>query len=262
VQRAPRVPSPVPVDHAFTGLTVVLPVVTETESLDETARIVQEGSDADISEVLVVVCDRTRRESLARCQALASRFGDRLRIHNQTLPYLGGAMREAFDLAAGSHVLMMASDMETDPRIVPQLVELAKADPRAIVTASRWASGGGFSGYGSVRVALNWVFQRLTSVLYRTHLTDATFGYRLFPTPLVKAIQWEGLRHELLLETVLKPLRLGVEVVEVATQWTPRPEGESQNSLATQARYIKTLVANRFAPRSAMLRGADTSGGG
>lgn len=261
MQGTAPVPRPVPVDHAFTGLSVVLPVVTETDSVDETARIVQESSDADISEVLVVVCDRTRPESLARCEALVGRFGDRLRIHHQTLPYLGGAMREAFDLAVGSHVLMMASDMETDPRIVPQLVEVAKANPRAIVTASRWASGGGFSGYGSVRVALNWVFQRLTSVLYRTHLTDATFGYRLFPSPLLKAIRWEGLRHEFLLETVLKPLRLGVEVLEVATQWTPRPEGESQNSLGTQARYIKTLLTNRVAPRSAMVRGADTGGG-
>ena len=242
----------------FSGLSVILPVVTETDSLDETARVLQEGSDSDISEVLVVVCERTTGESLARCERLADRFGDRLRIHRQMLPYLGGAMREAFHLSTASHVLMMASDLETDPRIVPELIATAKAHPRAIVTASRWASGGGFTGYGLVRVGLNWLFQRLTSVVYGSHLTDATFGYRLFPAPLVKAISWEGLRHELLLETVLKPLRLGVEVVEVATQWTPRHEGESQNSLRTQARYIRTLATNRFKPRSAIIRTATT----
>ncbi len=252
--------TPVPIDHEFSGLSVILPVVTETDSLDETAQVLQERSDADISEVLVVVCERTTPESLARCERLEDRFGARVRIHHQTLPYLGGAMREAFDLATASHVLMMASDLETDPTIVPQLVEVAKAEPRAIVTASRWAAEGGFSGYGPVRVGLNWVFQRLTSLVYRTHLTDATFGYRLFPTPLVQGVNWEGLRHEFLLETVLKPLRLGVDVVEVATQWTPRREGESQNSVATQARYIGTLFTNRFKPVSAIVRSVPAEG--
>lgn len=233
---------------------MVIPVVTETDSLDETARILKETSDQDIAEVLVVVCDRTTTESLERCEALRAQFGDRLRIHHQRLPYLGGAIRETFDLATASHVLMMASDLETDPKIVPQFVEVARAHPRAIVTASRWAAGGGFSGYGPVRVGLNWVFQRLASVVYRSRLTDATFGYRLFPTPLVQAIRWEGLRHEFLLETVLKPLRLGVAVVEIPTFWYPRREGKSQNSVATQVRYIGTLVTNRLKPPSAMLR--------
>lgn len=244
----------------FTGVTVIIPVVTETDSLDETARILKETSDADISEVLVVVCDRTTPESLERCKALKAQFGERLRIHNQSLPFLGGAIREAFDLATASHVIMMASDLETDPALVPEFIRLARERPDVVVTASRWASGGGFSGYGPLRVAANWVFQRLTSLIYRTHLTDATFGYRLFPTALVQAITWEGLRHEFLLETVLKPLRLGVDVVEVPTFWKPRREGESQNSLSTQARYVGTLIAERSKPPSAILRSAAARG--
>ncbi len=257
--RAPGV-DPVPPDHRFSGLTVVLPVVTETSSLDETVRVLRETSDHDIAEVVIVVCERTTPESLARCTDVAMQFGDRARIHRQRLPFLGGAMREAFHLATASHVVMMASDLETDPATVPRLVEVAKREPRAVVTASRWAAGGGFSGYGPVRVALNWAFQRLTSVVYRTPLTDATFGYRLFPTPLVQAIRWEGLRHELLLETVLKPLRLGVPVVEVPTSWSPRTDGRSQNSLATQGRYLSTLAVNRFRSRSAMLRAPTGAG--
>ncbi len=238
----------------YSGVSVILPVVTETASLDETARVLKERCDAEITEVLVVVCERTTPQSLDRCQALRASFGNRVRIHDQKLPYLGGAMREAFDLATASHVLMMASDLETDPRIAPALIDVVKAKPDAIATASRWTAGGGFSGYGAVRVGLNWTFQRLTSVIYGVRLTDATFGYRLFPTPLVQSIEWEGLRHDFLLETILKPVRLGVEVVEVPTRWTPRPDGESQNSLANQVGYLRPLVKNRFRPAAAMLR--------
>lgn len=246
----------VPATESFTGVTVILPAVTETESLDETVRMLRETSDDDISEVLVVVCDRTTPESMERCKALESEFGSRFRLHHQKLPFLGGAMREAFDLATSSHLIMMSTDLETDPAVVPAFIEEAKRHPQAIITASRWISGGGFSGYGNTRVALNWAFQRATSLIYRHPLTDATFGYRLFPTKLVQSITWTGLRHEFLLETVLKPLRLGVEVIEVPTFWKPRADGESQNSLATQARYVGTLLGNRFTPESKILRAA------
>lgn len=238
---------------AFSGVTVLLPAVTETDSVAETGRILQKTSDADINEVIVVVCDKTTPASLARCEALREVFADRLRMHHQTLPYLGGAMREAFQLATSDHVVMMATDLETDPWIVPDFIEQSKAKPKAIITASRWAEGGGFSGYGPHRVAANWTFQHLVSLLYRTKMTDATFGFRLFPTALVKQIRWQGLRHEFLLETVLKPSRLGVEVVEVPTKWKPRGDGESQNSLAMQARYVPTMFRNRIISRSSIL---------
>jgi hypothetical protein len=238
----------------LTDVTIILPVVTETSSLDETVSILHRCCDESVAEVLIVVCDRTTPESLARCEAVRETFGSRVRIHRQSLPYLGGALREAFSLAEGSHVLMMASDLETDPNIAGRMIEVGQANPGAIITASRWITGGGFSDYGRIRVTLNWLFQRITSMLFRARLTDATFGYRLFPTGLVRAIRWEGLRHEFLLETVLKPILLGVPVVEVPMQWRPRPEGESQNSLRTQARYIRTLLATRFLSRASILR--------
>ncbi|MBW3642873.1 MAG: glycosyltransferase family 2 protein [Actinobacteria bacterium] len=241
-------PPSLPSTPAFERATIVLPVVTETAALDETVRRLLATSDADIAELLIVVCDRTTPESLARCRGIEDRVGARVRIHHQHLPFLGGALREAFDLATGSHLVMMASDLETDPATVPDLIEVARRRPEAVVTASRWAAGGSFSDYGLVRVGLNWVFQRMASAIYRTSLTDATYGYRLFPTALVQSIRWEGLRHELLLESVLKPLRLGVEVIEVPTVWAAREEGESQNSLSTQARYVGTLVRTRLRP--------------
>ncbi|HEV2767984.1 MAG TPA: glycosyltransferase family 2 protein [Acidimicrobiales bacterium] len=238
----------------FEGATIVLPVVTETDALEETVRRLWETSEADIAEMLIVVCDRTSSESLERCHRLQADAANRVRLHHQRLPFLGGAMREAFELAAGSHVVMMASDLETDPATVPRLIQVAKEHPNAMVTASRWRASGGFSGYGRLRVGLNWAFQRLTSVVYRTQLTDATYGFRLFPAALLRAISWEGLRHEFLLETLLKPLRLGVEVFEVPTRWTPRQEGQSQNSLSTQARYLTTLVRTRVATPERLLR--------
>jgi glycosyltransferase involved in cell wall biosynthesis len=68
-----------------------------------------------------------------------------LQVRFQQRPFLGGAMRDAFDWASGSHVLMMASDLETDPATVKKLIGKAK-DGYDIVTATRWRGGVGFRG--------------------------------------------------------------------------------------------------------------------
>ena len=62
-------------------------------------------------------------------------------------------MREAFDLARGSHAVMMSSDLETDPALVQNFIRLSKQKPRAIITASRWMRGGGFEGYNPLKLA-------------------------------------------------------------------------------------------------------------
>src|SRR5579864_711172 len=112
--------------HTLTGVSVILPVVTETTALDETVRVLHATIDAKVDQLLIVVCDRTTPQSLARCEAVSSMFGDRAQVHRQTLPYLGGAMREAFALATASHTLMMASDLETDPRLAAPMIALGE----------------------------------------------------------------------------------------------------------------------------------------
>ena len=130
-------------------------------------------------------------------------------MHHQTLPFLGGALRNAFDLARGSHVVMMASDLETDPNDLKALVAESEKNPSAIIATSRWLRKGEFHGYSPIKLVCNWIFQRFFSILYLTRLSDMTYGYRLLPTRLVQAIAWEELRHPFNLETIVKPLRLG-----------------------------------------------------
>lgn len=242
-----------PRTKSFGSVTVILPVMTETTSLIQTVDIILRDCQPEIKEFLIVVCDRTKPESLRVARTLRERLGDLVIIHKQGLPYLGGAMREAFELARGTHVIMMASDLETDPADVPKLINEARKRPNAIVTASRWRDEGGFRGYSFVKLIANWIFQRFFSILYHTRLSDLTFGYRLFPTRLVQAIRWQELRHPFLFETIIKPLRLGVPVIEVSTAWASRVEGESQNTFMRNFVYFWTGLRARFTPRKSLL---------
>jgi hypothetical protein len=98
------------------------------------------------------------------------------------------------------------------------------------------------------------VFQKIFSVLYGVKLTDMTYGFRIFPTDLVKSIRWEELRHPFFFETLIKPLRLGIHVREIATPWKARVEGESQNTFLRNFAYFAPGFKTRFSPREKILK--------
>ena len=243
-----------PKTPTFESVTVVLPVLNETYSLTQTVDAILESSKPYLREFLIVIADRTSPESLAEVAALSKRLGNLILVHRQELKFLGGAMREAFELARGSHVIMMASDLETDPALVPFLIEGARKSPDSIVTVTRWRKGGGFVGYNPVKLLANAVFQRLFSVLYWTNLSDMTYAYRIFPTKLVQAIRWEELRHPFLFETLIKPLRLHVTVTEIPGQWRARSEGVSQNTFMRNFEYLMIGFRVRFMNPQEILR--------
>ena len=226
----------------------------ETESLRQSVAIVEKECAPDVCEYILSVCERTKPDSLAICREYAASDPDRFVLHFQKLPFVGGALREAFDLARGSHVVMMASDLETEPTTVKDLIAEAKKTPDAIITTSRWIKGGGFEGYNQVKLVANYIFQKIFSVLYGVNLTDMTFGFRIFPAPVVKTIKWEEFRHPFFFETLIKPLRLGVPVREIATPWKARVEGESQNTFFRNFAYFVPGFKTRFAERETLRR--------
>ena len=236
------------------SVSVILPVVNETTSLEQTVRIILRDVPRElIRELLIVVCRRTTAASMETIVELQRRLGDLVVVVHQKLPYLGGALRDAFKVARGSHVIIMASDMETNPSEVRLLITEEQKNPSGIVTTSRWMNGGSFHGYSKIKLVCNWLFQRLFSLLYLTHLTDMTFGFRILPTNLVQAIQWEELRHSFNLESVIKPLRLGVPVTEIPSVWHLRREGESQNPFFRNFEYFRIGLKVRFARKQTLL---------
>lgn len=238
----------------FESASIILPVVNETISLERTVEIILRDARDRICEILIVICARTTPESRSTIHELVGRYPHLIVVHSQKLPFLGGALREAFDLARGSHTVLMASDLETNPDELGQLIAEAELHPKAIIQASRWRKGGSFTGYSPLKLVLNRIFQSFFSILYGTRLSDMTFGYRVYPTKVIQSITWEELRHPFLLECLVKPLRLGVPVVEVTSIWTARIEGESQNTFFRNFVYFRTGLKTRFAGRQSLLK--------
>ncbi|MEI7733670.1 MAG: glycosyltransferase family 2 protein [Verrucomicrobiota bacterium] len=232
--------------NAFKSASIILPVLNETYSLRQTVDIIESACANDVGEYIIVVCERTKAESLLVCREIVTQLAGKCSLHFQKRPFVGGAIRDGFDLARGSHVVMMSTDLETDPALVKTLIAMAKEYPEGIATASRWVKGGQFEGYHPIKLAANFLFQKMFSVLYGTRLSDLTYAYRIFPTALVHRIAWEELKHPFFLETALKPLRLGVTIREIPAVWRARTEGESVNPFMANFTYFKIAIRTRF----------------
>ncbi len=238
-------------------VSVILPAIDETASLRKTVDLLLAENAPDLAEILIITCRKTSQATLAVCQDLVREHPPLIQIRTQKRAFLGGAIRDGFEWATGSHVLMMASDLETEPATVKDLIAAVRSG-YDIATATRWARSGGFRGYNPLKHLLNLAFQKGLGLLYGTSLSDLTYGFRIFKTEWVKKIEWEEQRHAFLLETILKPIRLGARVTEVPTIWRNRTEGISHNQLLQHFAYFRIGFKTRFRSREALLARADS----
>jgi len=226
--------------------TLLIPVINETNLLRKTFDVLSKlKTDVHIERYMIIICDRTEPESLAVIEELKQAHS-RIDVVHQKLPFIGGAMQDGFNLTKTSHVVILSSDMETDPASLDDMIPLSQENPEAIITATRWTQKDTFSGYSPLKKVLNYIFQFIVRLVYQTKLTDATFGYRVFPTKLVQKIKFTEFKHPFFLETILIPIRLGTKVLEVPTTWVARDEGESQNTFFRNFVYFRVLFNYRF----------------
>ncbi|UCC98339.1 MAG: glycosyltransferase [Phycisphaerales bacterium] len=229
-------------------ISFILPVLNETYSLRQTVDTIFELARADLHEALIITAERTTPESLVVVETIKKEYGARVRVHKQTLPFLGGAMQEAFEIASGEHVMLMASDLETDPAMIPAFIDKVREGCWDIVAASRWLKGGGFEGYSKTKLILNYLFQKIFRILYRTTVTDLTYAYRLYRKSVLEPMRWEELKHPFLLECLLKPLRCGARITEIPCTWRARTEGTSAGVFIGTFAYLRIALKTRFVP--------------
>ena len=227
-------------------LTVVVTVYSETFSVKETVERLLASNRGYILEILLVVAPRPSKESFAVCRDLEKKYPC-IKVHVQErTPGVGWAYREGMTLAKGNYIALMSGDLETEPEAVDRMVKKIEETGADCVTASRWLHGGGFVNYDKTKLVLNWMFQKLFRILYRTKLTDLTYGFKILKKEVAKCIEWEGTLHEIFIETTVKPLKAGFVFEEVPSVWIGRKEGVSKNTFWKNFRYIRLAIKTLF----------------
>lgn len=240
----------------FKSCTVIIPIIRETDLFEQTISLTLENcSPSDLEEFIIVVHpEYTSKESyvsIEKMRPVCEAAGVPYRVLEQKLPGMGGAMRDALDLARGSHTVILNADMALDPRVMARMIEFAKAEPTVITSGSRYLEKGSIeTGYKKLKLLWNRLAQIYCSVLYQSRLTDYTCAYRCCPTAYYHAVQWEELKHPFALEGTLKFIRLGLPFREIPCKQV----GGSQSGYGETMLYLPTSLRIRFMKKSKILK--------
>lgn len=241
----------------YESVSIILPTLKETDSFVQMVEIILEiANPKDIAEFIAVVCERTNPESfksIEKAREISEAAGVPMRLLYQTRPYFGGAIRDGFDAAKGSHVCMITPDFATTPDKLPEMIATAKQHPGDIIIATRWKKGGGFENYNPVKKVWNYFSQKFLDVLYFSSLSDFTWGYQLAPTILAQAINYREAKHPISIERVVIPLRLGIKFHEIPAICRLL-DRETVNPFMANFAYLRPAFYWRFKEKSMLVK--------
>ena len=219
-------------------LSVILPVYSEEEPLIHVVDELEFLLGKRLYEIILVVSPRSSARSVAICRDLTKKWKNVKFFFQKINPGLGRAVREGLGHATGSHVLMMDSDGEMPPSVVPTMIKKMEEASCDVVIGSRWMKGGGVVGYDPFKLFLNRGFQVIIKLLFFTKLHDMTLGFKLIRRRVLDAMEFHSNFHDIAVETTIKPLRFGFSVEEVPIIWSSREMGVSKNRMSMNLRYL------------------------
>lgn len=174
--------------NGFSGLSVVIPTIDEIEDIREVVSvIISSCKKEDICDITLVYAPFSEKSFIDHLHSLVSQFPDtKINIICQKGKGVGNAVREGIELSKGSHIVMIGADMENDPSDLAVMAELSKKHPSSIITGSRKLIKDGFSEYPKSKILLNFAFQFILKVLFRTKGSDVTYLFQSTPVNIIK----------------------------------------------------------------------------
>ncbi|MBQ9913039.1 MAG: glycosyltransferase [Clostridia bacterium] len=155
---------------------------------------------------------------------------------------LGNAIRNSIDVVNGTHMIVWPADDGMDTDSFPKMVELSIDNPEKIISVSRWLEKNGFEGYGKIRKGINFLSQKIFSLIYSSNLTDFTNPTQIVPVSLYRKIKWQGEGFDFVPEMTFKPLKLGYEFIEVPCKSLKRREGATNSGFFELIKYYYVIL--------------------
>jgi dolichol-phosphate mannosyltransferase len=222
-------------------LVIVVLAFNEVESLNETVSEIIALELNCLSRVVISTSKAASPRCLQAALELSSRF-DKVEVYFQNKPFVAAAVMEVVSNISEELCVYMSADRETPVNVIPVMLHAMSKGDVDIVSGSRWIPGGSFSSYGWLKFLTSYFAQLLCRVVYRSRLTEFTYGYRMYRTEVLKQGVFRENKHPFFLESLLVPLRLGSEIVEVPVKWERRTEASSMVNTLTLISYLRPTI--------------------
>ncbi len=228
-------------------LTIVSPTYNESANV---GRLIEAISSAmgDIDYEILIADDDSPDQTWKIAQQFAER-NPRVRVlRRMENPGLGASVIDAFAVADSDYVACIDSDLQHDPRILPQM--LAEIEKGAdLVTGCRYRKGGGTTNWDFFRRIGSVGATKLAQICIGVGLKDPMSGYFMMRKDDFLRIRGElnGEGFKILLEIAaqLRPCR----VTEVPYTFAPRLAGKSKLSSHVLYTYLKQVYRMSLARR-------------
>ena len=220
---------------------VAVPTFFEAASIEELLRRVRAAlPDADV----VVVDDGSTDGTCEIVEQLTADLG-RIRLMRRTHKSgLGDAYRAAFQQALddGYELLVeIDADLSHDPAALPEMLSAARAGADVVI-GSRYVPGGRIVGWSRSRTRLSRWGNRYASIVLGLAINDATAGFRVYRSSIVRRFGLDGIRssgYGFQVEMTYRAVRHGARIVEIPIVFRERESGESKMS--------RSIVVEAFA---------------
>ena len=216
-------------------------MIDEINSLNKTLKILNKIKCK--KEYLIILSKAKTPKKIIQKLILMKRK-KKIKFYFQKEKFVGGAIKTGISKSRGSHIAIMAADLETNPNDLSKMIKISKKNKNMIISADRWINNKSFSNYGFVKLIFNKLAQICLKFLYKINILDFTFAYRIYPRRALFENQITELKHGFALEILLKPVRKGYRVISFPSKWRARVEGKSNANFKVYLSFLKVLVVN------------------
>ncbi|KAL3090921.1 hypothetical protein niasHS_007296 [Heterodera schachtii] len=142
---------------------------------------------------------------------------------------LGSAYVFGLKQAQGEFVILMDADLSHHPRHIPEMVTLQEKHGYDIVTGTRYAMGGGVSGWDFRRKMISRGANFLAQFLLQPGVSDLTGSFRLYRKSVLSKLVVESVSkgYVFQMEMMFRAKKGGFSIGEVPIEFVDRFYGES-----------------------------------
>jgi dolichol-phosphate mannosyltransferase len=156
---------------------------------------------------------------------------------------LGSAYRHGAGHASGDYIFLMDADLSHHPKFIPNFIAKQRRTRAAVVSGTRYVTGGGVHGWDLRRKLVSRVANYLAALLLRPGVSDLTGSYRLYTRGAFDFILQHVVStgYVFQMEIIVRARNLGLTIAETPITFVDRLFGESKLGSMEIVRYLQGL---------------------
>ncbi|MDW7761285.1 MAG: glycosyltransferase family 2 protein [Acidobacteriota bacterium] len=199
-------------------LTVIIPVFNEQNTV---LKVVEKVKAVPIIKEIIIVDDGSTDKTPILLESLRSDPDIRVISHHKNMGR-GAGIRTALAVAQGYITIFQDADLETSPSHYPMLIQPILDDEADVVFGSRFLGKGLINGMGIHAYFANALLTQLTSILFKSKLTDVLTMFQVTTTERLRNLNIETDSWGSTIEITAKLLKKKYRIVEIPVDYIPR----------------------------------------